>query len=158
MFIIVVYGLFKKIDLFESFIEGSKEIFSFSLTLFPNLLAMILSVNVLINSSLLEFLVNLLFKGLKLPIELLTLILSKPISGSASLALLNKIFTKYGVDNFYSLLASCIQGCTDTTFYVIALYYGSIGIKKTRYALATSLFGDVIGILTSILLCYLMFS
>lgn len=119
---------------------------------------MILSVNVLINSSLLEFIVSLLFRGLKLPIELITLILSKPISGSASLALLNKIFTKYGVDSFYSLLASCIQGCTDTTFYVIALYYGSIGIKKTRYALATSLFGDLVGILTSILLCYFLFS
>lgn len=119
---------------------------------------MILSVNVLINSGLLEFIVNIFFKGVSLPIELITLILSKPISGSASLALLNKIFTKYGVDSFYSLLASCIQGCTDTTFYVIALYYGSIGIKKTRYALVTSLFGDIIGILTSIIMCYLMFS
>lgn len=124
-------------------------------TIFPNLLAMVLSVNVLINSGFLQWLISLFFKTVSLPIELISLIATKPISGSAALALLNTIYNKYGVDSFYSLLASTIQGCTDTTFYVIALYYGSVGIKKSRYALFNSLFGDVIGILTSILLCYL---
>ncbi len=124
-------------------------------TIFPNLLAMVLSVNVLINSGFLKWIVSILFNTISLPIELISLIATKPISGSAALALLNTIFNKYGVDSFYSLLASTIQGCTDTTFYVIALYYGSVGIKKTRYALFNSLFGDVVGILTSILLCYL---
>ena len=127
-------------------------------TIFPNLLAMILSVNILINSGFLNFIINLFSNGSKIPIELISLIITKPISGSASIALLNNIFSKYGVDSFYSLLASTIQGCTDTTFYVIALYYGSIGIKKTRYALFNSLFGDVIGILVSIVLCYYVFS
>lgn len=129
-----------------------------SYMIFPNLLAMILSVNVLLKSGFLEWLISLTIGQLKLPIELISLIATKPISGSASIALLNTIFEKYGVDSFYSLLASTIQGCTDTTFYVIALYYGSIGIKKTRYALANSLFGDLVGIFTSIILCYLMFS
>ena len=127
-------------------------------TIFPNLLAMILSVNILIKSGFLEWIISIIFKSINLPIELVTLIITKPISGSASIALLNNIFEKYGVDSFYSLLASTIQGCTDTTFYVIALYYGSIGIKKTRYALVNSLFGDFIGILTSIILCYILFN
>lgn len=148
----------KKVDLYESFIEGSKESFKMGYTIFPNLLAMILSVNLLIESGFLEWIIAFFVKGITLPIELISLVLTKPISGSAALALLNTIFNKYGVDSFYSILASTIQGCTDTTFYVIALYYGSVGIKKTRYAMATSLFGDFIGILISILLCYFMFS
>lgn len=156
--IIVLYGLYKKIDLYESFIEGSKEAFKMLYTIFPNLLAMILSVNILVNSGFLKWIVGLLFGSIKLPIELISLIVTKPISGSAALALINTIYSKYGVDSFYSILASTIQGCTDTTFYVIALYYGSIGIKKTRYAMINSLFGDFIGILTSIVLCYLLFS
>ncbi len=156
--LIVVYSLIKKVDLYDAFIEGSKETFKMSLTIFPNLLAMILSVNVLINSGFLEWLMSNFLTSLKLPIELISLIMMKPISGSAAVALLNTIFSKYGVDSFNGLLASTIQGCTDTTFYVIALYYGSVGIKKTKYAMATSLFGDVVGILTSIILCYMLFS
>lgn len=158
VFIIVVYALIKKVDLYESFIEGSKEAFKMGYTIFPNLLAMILSVNLLIESGFLKWFISLFISNLNFPIELISLIATKPISGSAALALLNTIYSKYGVDSFYSLLASTIQGCTDTTFYVIALYYGSVGIKKTKYALFTSLFGDVVGILTSILLCYIMFS
>lgn len=156
--VIVVYGLIKKIDLYEAFIDGSKEAFKMGYTIFPNLLGMILSVNILINSGFLKWFISLFISNLNLPIELISLIATKPISGSAALALLNTIYSKYGVDSFYSLLASTIQGCTDTTFYVIALYYGSVGIKKTRYAMFTSLFGDVIGILTSIVLCYMLFS
>lgn len=158
VFVIIIYALTKKVDLYESFIEGSKESFKMGFTIFPNLLAMILSVNLLVESGFLKWFISLFVSSVKLPIELISLIATKPISGSAALALLNTIYTKYGVDSFYGVLASTIQGCTDTTFYVIALYYGSVGIKKTKYALGTSLFGDVIGILTSIILCYIMFS
>lgn len=156
--LIVIYGSIKKVDLYESFVEGSKEAFKMGYTLFPNLLAMILSVNVLINSGFLKWILDIFMNGIKLPIELVSLIITKPISGSAAVALLNTIYSKYGVDSFYSLLASTIHGCTDTTFYVIALYYGSIGIKKTRYAMVNSLFGDLVGIGISILLCYICFS
>ena len=150
--------MYKKIDLYEAFVDGSKEAFIMGYTIFPNLLAMILSVNVLINSGFLKWMINVLIGGIKLPIELISLIVTKPISGSGALALLNTIFNKYGVDSFYSTLASTIQGCTDTTFYVIALYYGCVGIKKTKHAMINSLFGDLVGILTSIILCYMLFS
>lgn len=156
--LIIIYGYIKKIDLYESFVDGSKEAFKMGYTLFPNLLAMILSVNVLINSGFLKWFLSLILGSISLPVELISLIATKPISGSAAVALINTIYNKYGVDSFYSLLASTIQGCTDTTFYVIALYYGSIGIKKTRYAMLNSLFGDVISIAVSIILCYICFS
>ena len=156
--IIVVYGIIKKVDLYDVFLDGSKESFKMAYTIFPNLLAMIVSVNILVDSGILEFIINLLISSLKVPIEIISLAVMRPISGNATLALLNTIYTKYGVDNFYSLLGSTIQGCTDTTLYVIALYYGSIGIKNTRYALKFSLLADVVGITASILVCYFLFS
>lgn len=154
---IVLYGIIKKVDLYEAFIDGSKDSFKMSLTIFPNLLAMILSVNILVNSGILEDLINFLLPFLKVPIEVISLMVMRPISGNATLALLNTIYTKYGVDSFYSLLGSTIQGCTDTTLYVLALYYGSVGIKNTRYALKVSLLADVVGIISSLIICYLLF-
>ncbi len=155
---IVLYGIFKKVDMYDVFIDGSKEGFKMAFTIFPNLLAMIVSVNILIDSGFLEFVINLLLPVLKVPIEVISLAIMRPISGNATLALLNTIYTKYGVDSFYGLLSSTIQGCTDTTFYVIALYYGSIGIKNTRYALKTSLLADFVGITASLMICYFLFS
>ena len=155
--IIVSYGLYKKIDVYDSFIRGSSESFKMCFTIFPNLLAMVLSVNILVNSGLLEDVINLLFPYIKLPIEVLSLMVMRPISGNATLALLNTVYTKFGVDHFYSLLCSTIQGCADTTLYVLALYYGSVSIKNTRYALKISLLADVIGISVSIVICYLLF-
>lgn len=155
--IIVSYGLYKKIDVYDSFIRGSSESFKMCFTIFPNLLAMVLSVNILVNSGLLEDVINFLFPYIKLPIEVLSLMVMRPISGNATLALLNNVYTKFGVDHFYSLLCSTIQGCADTTLYVLALYYGSVSIKNTRYALKVSLLADVIGISVSIVICYLLF-
>ena len=155
---IVTYGMIKKVDLYDSFIEGSKESFKIVYTVFPNMLAMIVSVNILINSGLLEDIIRAGIPFLKLPIEVISLAVMRPISGNASLALLNSLYTNYGVDHFYSLLGSAIQGCTDTTLYVIALYYGSVGIRNIKYALRNSIIADFIGISTSILLCYLLFA
>ena len=154
---IVLYGIRKKVDLYEAFIEGSKDSFKMSLTIFPNLLAMILSVNILVNSGILEDLINFLLPFLKVPIEIISLMVMRPISGNATLALLNTIYTKYGVDSFYSLLGSTIQGCTDTTLYVLALYYGSVAIKNTKYALKVSILADIVSIATSVIICYLLF-
>ena len=155
---IVGYGLYKKIDIYDQFIEGSRESFKMCLTIFPNLLAMILSVNILVNSGILEDVINWLLPTLRVPIEVLSLMIMRPISGNATLALLNTVYTKFGVDHFYSLLCSTIQGCADTTLYVLALYYGSVAIKDTRYALKVSILADIIGISSSIIICYLLFN
>lgn len=130
-------------------------------SLFPTYIAMILAINLFINSGFLEYVLS-FFKGvfelIKVPIEILPLAIVRPISGSASLAYLNNIFTKYGPDSFIGLLSSVIQGCTDTTLYIITLYFGSIGIKKIRYSLIAGLCADLIGIIASIIIVNIMFT
>lgn len=154
---VVLYGLYKNVDLYDSFIEGTKESFKMVYTIFPNIIAMILSVNILIESGFLTWIIGFLGDIIKMPVEVLSLAIMRPISGNATLAILNTIYQKFGVDNYISLLASTIQGSTDTTFYVLALYYGSVGIKKTRYAFVTSLFADFVGIVASFIICKFLF-
>ena len=121
--------------------------------LFPTLLAMIFAVNIFTNSKILDFIL-ILFKGIfqriNIPIEILPLGLIRPISSSA-------IFTKYGPDSFIGTLGSVMQGCTDTTLYVVSLYLGSIGIKKIRYTLIPCFFADLMGIIGSIIVVKLLF-
>ena len=152
---IVFYGYIKKVDVYDTFIEGVKESFSMIKNLFPTFIAMILAINLFIDSGFLEFVLNLLrpiFNIIKFPAEVFPLAIVRPISGSASLAYLNSIFTKYGPDSIVGLLGSVMQGCTDTTFYIISLYFGSIGIKKIRYSLFAGLCADLIGIVASIII------
>lgn len=152
---IVVYGFIKKVDVYDTFIDGVKESFSMIKNLFPTFIAMILAINLFIDSGFLDFVLSLLkpiFNIIKFPIEVFPLAIVRPISGSASLAYLNNIFAKYGPDSFIGLLGSVMQGCTDTTFYVISLYFGSIGIKKIKYSLFAGLCADLIGIIASIVI------
>ena len=151
---IILYGFFKKVDVYDTFIEGVKESFSMIINLFPTFIAMILAVNLFTNSGVLDFLLTLIKPVLNIfniPGEIFPLALVRPISGSASLAYLNTIFSKFGPDSFVGLLGSVMQGCTDTTFYVISLYFGSIGIKKIRYSMFAALFADLCGIIASII-------
>ena len=125
MFIIIIYGYIKKVDIYDSFINGVKESFSMIINLFPTFIAMILAVNVFINSGFLNFLLSkmgFIIEFIGLPKEIFPLALMRPISGSASLAYLNSLYLKYGTDSFIGLLGSVMQGATDTTLYVISLY------------------------------------
>lgn len=158
---IIIYGFSKKIDIYDIFIEGVKESFSMILNLFPTFIAMILAINLFIDSGFLDFVLSFLkplFDLIKVPVEILPLAIVRPISGSASLAYLNNIFATHGPDSFIGLLSSVLQGCTDTTLYVISLYFGSIGIKKIRYSLFAGLCADLIGIVASIIIVNLLFN
>lgn len=157
---IILHGFFKKVDVYDTFLEGVKESFGMITNLFPTFVAMILAINLFIDSGFLNFLLSTIEKAIsfeKVPLEILPLAIVRPISGSASLAYLNSIFLKYGPDSFIGLLGSVIQGCTDTTLYVFSLYFGCIGIKKIRYSLFASLFADLIGIIASIIVVNLLF-
>lgn len=157
---IIIYGVSKKINIYDEFIEGSKESFTMTLKIFPCLLAMILGINIFLKSGILDFFMNLinpLFQYVKIPIQALPMMIMRPISGSSTLAILNNIFIDYGPDSLIGRLCSVIQGSTDTTLYVITLYFGSIGIKKIRYALWAGLFADLVGITASVIIVNMFF-
>lgn len=157
---IVLYGIIKKVNVYDVFIDGAKESFDMVLSMFPNLLSMILGINIFLKSNLLTHLIkfiNPILEFIKLPYQVLPMALIRPISGSSSLAFLNNIFSEYGPDSFLGRLGSVIQGSTDTTFYIITLYFGCVGIKKIRYALWAGLFADLIGIISSIIIVNLLF-
>ena len=151
LFIIVLYGFLKKIDLYENFLEGAKDGLKVIYNIIPTVVAMIFAVSLFVNSGLLQT----LFKGLHT--EVVAMFFLRPISGNASLAMLNNIYANYGVDSFYGFLGSIIQGATDTTIYVLALYFSSVKIKKTRYALGVGLFADMCGFIAAIVVARIFF-
>ena len=157
---IIIYGLRKRVPVYDTFLEGSKESVNMIMSLFPTFLAMILGVNILIDSGFLSFLLGILkpiFHTLNIPLEILPLAAIRPISGSATLAILNSIYDNHGPDSFVGILASVMQGSTDTTLYVITLYFGSVKIKKIRYALWAGLCADIIGLTASIIITNILF-
>lgn len=125
--------------------------------MFPTMLAMIFGLNIFIKSGLIDIIFTALNPIKFIPNEIFPMIILRPISGSASLANLNNIFSNYGPDSISGLMGSVIQGSTDTTFYVLTLYFGSIGIKKIRYSLWVGLFADLIGIVSAIVVVKLFF-
>lgn len=158
--VVIIYGVCKRVDIYDVFVDGAKESFDMILSMFPCLLGMILGVNIFLQSGLLDATLSFLmplFDFLKVPFEIIPMALMRPISGSSSLAILNQIFQNFGPDGFIGRLASVIQGSTDTTFYIITLYFGSIGIKKIKYALWAGLFADLVGIIASILIVSFFF-
>ena len=158
--IIILYGIFKKNNIYDDFLNGAFDGIKIMLEIIPSILAMVFAINIFLKSGFLNILVNLfinLFR-IKIPFEIISMALFSPISGTASLAILNNIFSTYGPDSFISVLASTMQGCTDTTIYVLALYFGSVKITKSRYALSVGLFADLIGIIASIIIVSLFFS
>lgn len=158
--VIVLYGIRKKINVYDTFTSGAKESFDITLKLFPTLLGMILGVNIFIKSGVLDLFLNLLepiFNIIKIPIQIMPIAIMRPISGSSGLAILNNIFETYGPDNIISRISSIIQGSNDTTLYIITLYFGSIGIKKIKYALKVGLLADLIGVFVAILLTKILF-
>lgn len=157
---IIIYGIKKKVNIYDEFLTGSTESFGMVLKIFPPLLAMILGINIFLKSGLLTLITTVLeplFYIIKVPIEVFPMMIMRPISGTSSLAILNNLFETFGPDSIIGILGSIIQGSTDTTFYVITLYFGSIGIKKIRYALWAGLFADLIGITASIIITNILF-
>ena len=137
-----------------------KESFGMVLELFPTLLGMILGINIFLKSGVLDYVLQGLapfFSYLKVPLEIIPMAIMRPISGSYTLAILNNIYEVFGPDGYLGTLASVIQGSTDTTFYVLTLYFGSIGIKKIRYAMWAGLCADVIGIIASVIIVNFLF-
>ena len=135
---IVIYGYKNKVSIYDAFMEGAME----GLRTIPPIFGLVFAVNVFIESDI----INNIFNDNS---EIITMGILRPMSGNASLAILSTIYNKYGVDSFNGILASLIQGANDTTIYILALYFSSIKVKKTRYALLVGLFADLCGVIAA---------
>ena len=161
--IFIVGALRKKVNVYEAFIEGAKGGIQTSLTIIPYLVGMLVAISVIRNSGVLGFIVsglNWVFVALGMNTDFVPALptaLMKPLSGSGSKAMMIDAMTTYGVDSFVGRLACVFQGSADTTFYIVALYFGSVGIRKTRYAISCGLIADLAGIIAAILVAYLFF-
>lgn len=157
--IVVFAGLFKKIDSYSAFLKGTKEGLSLFHDVFGSMLSMMFAINLLRISGLLDAVASLFSRSfLQIEPNLWAMILFRPFSGTASLAIMIDIFKYLGVDSFSGMMASIIQGSTDTTLYVITLYFGSVGVKKIKNSMAIGLVSDIVGISVAILFTFLFFS
>lgn len=158
---ILITAFIKKVNIYDKFLEGAKEGLIMTFKIAPNIFAMIFAVNIFIKSSFLSdifsFITPVLTK-MNLTSEIIPMCFLRSISGTSTLGIMANIFETYGPDSIMGYLASIIQGSSDTTLYVIALYFGSVGITKSRYALKAGLFADLIGIIVSFILVSFFFS
>ncbi len=159
----LILGLLKKLPLFETFIEGAKEGFETSIKIIPYLIAILVAIGVFRASGALEYIVGGIGWGVALMgfntdfVPALPVALLKPLSAGAAKGMMIETVKSLGPDSFAGRLASIFRGCTETTFYILAVYFGSVSIRKTRYALTVGLIADLAGILAAIFVAYLFF-
>ncbi|RVU00837.1 hypothetical protein EOD41_09375 [Mucilaginibacter limnophilus] len=161
--VIILGGLRKKIHVFEAFIEGAKGGFETSVKIIPYLVAMLVAISVFRTCGALDYIndgvrwVVTQFNADTRFVDAMPVAYMKPLSGSGSKAMMIETMKTYGPDSFAGRLGSIFNGSADTTFYIVALYFGSVGIKKSRYAIPAGLFADLAGVIAAILVCYLFF-
>ena len=160
LFAIPLTAAIKKINVYEVFIDGAKEGFQVAVRIIPYLAAILVAVAVFRASGAMALFVRLtspLTALIGMPAEILPAALLRPLSGSGSLGVVTELLKTHGPDSFIGNLASTIYGCTETTFYVIAVYFGAVGVKKTRYAVPAGLTADLVGVLASLFICRIVF-
>ncbi len=159
----IIAGLRKKLDIYSTFIEGAKEGFQTAITIIPYLVAMLVAIAVFRASGAMDYMVNLFrlfFEWIGVNadfVEALPTAFMKPLSGSGARGMMVDAMNTFGADSFVARVSSTIQGSTDTTFYILAVYFGSVGIRNTRYAAGIGLLADFVGIVVAILVAYLFF-
>jgi spore maturation protein B len=160
VFIIILVAIVKRLPAIDLFVEDVNEAISIMIQLFPRLLALIFSVKLLLYSdifkSLTSGLTHLFFNSV--PADLWPLLILKLVSGSAALAMTEDIFSRFGPDSSIGLIASVIQGATDTTLYIVTVSFGAFGIKRVKTALKVGLIADFIGIMTAVFIAKWFFS
>ncbi|MCU7762165.1 spore maturation protein [Priestia megaterium] len=157
---ILLYGTYKKIPTYEKFVEGGKDGLQIAFSIIPYLVGMLVSISIFRASGALDFFLSILkpmLQAVGVPAEIVPLALIKPISGTAALGITTDLISTYGPDSFIGRLASTMQGSTDTTFYILTVYFGAVGIKKMGDALKVGLLADLVGIISSVVIVILMF-
>jgi spore maturation protein SpmA len=157
----IIAGLIKKINVYEAFIEGAKDGFKIAVKIIPYLIAILVAIGVFRASGAMDYLITAIAKFVGLFgintdfVEALPTAFMKPLSGSGARGMMVDAIKTFGADSFVGRLASTIQGSTDTTFYILAVYFGSVGIKRTRYAVTAGLIADFAGIVAAIFIAYI---
>lgn len=154
--LIVIYGVKEKNKVFDTFLEGAKDGIETTVSIFPTLVGLFVAIGALRSSGILDMIINIINPILTIinfPSELMPLALLRPISGSSSIAVATDIMKNCGVDSLLGTMASTIMGSTETTLYTIAIYTSCIKVKNTRFVLIAALTADIVGMLTSVVVC-----
>ncbi|WP_410514764.1 spore maturation protein [Paenibacillus sp. BR2-3] len=157
---IPLYAYTRKVPVYESFVEGAKDGFSTAIGIIPHLVGMMVAISVFRASGALDFIMGFIapmLHGFGVPAEVLPLGLLRPLTGTGSLAYTTELIRVHGPDSLIGMIASTIQGSTDTTLYVLTVYFGAVGIRNGRYALKVGLFSDAVGFVAAIVICMLVF-
>ncbi len=157
---VIVYGFLKKVRVYDSFISGAKDGINIVLQIFPYILAISIAVKSFQASGAFDFIKNMfsgIFVFLKIPLEVISVALIKPLSGGASIGVFTEVVKTTGPDSLAGRISAVIMGSAETTFYVLAVYLGSVGIKKTKYLVPVCVIADIIGIILAIVIVKLIF-
>ncbi|WP_442601146.1 spore maturation protein [Paenibacillus sp. KN14-4R] len=158
---IPLFAAYRKVPVYESFVEGAKDGFDTAIKIIPHLVGMMVAISVFRASGAMDLILGFikpLFDTLGVPSEVLPLAFLRPITGAGSLAFTTDLIAQFGPDSLIGRIAATVQGSTDTTLYVITVYFGAIGIRRTSYALKVGLISDLVGFIASIIVCLLVFS
>ena len=155
------YGLvFKKIKVYESFVDGAKDGFDIAVRIMPYLIAILVAIGMFRASGAMELFISLIspfLKAIGFPPENVPLAIMRPLSGSGSLGLFTDLVNEYGTDSLFTKIGATMFGSTETTFYVLAVYFGSVGIRKSRHALISGLIADAVGVIAAVYICKIIF-
>lgn len=157
---IIIYGFVKGTDVYEAFVEGAKEGLYTTVRIFPYMVALMVAITIFRTSGAIDLLSKLLspvFSVLRIPVETLPMAILKPFSGGASIGLLADIYATYGTESYIGLVATVMMGSSETIFYTVALYFGYVGIKKTRYTVACAFFAMLAGMIGAVVAVNLLF-
>ena len=158
--VIISGGLWKKVKVYEVFVDGAKDGFNVAIRIIPYLVAILCAIAAFRASGAMEFLSALIspVTGLiGMPAETVPLAIVRPLSGSGALGMMSDLVATHGADSFIGRLASTMMGSTETTFYVLAVYFGAVGIRRARHAVAAGLIADLAGVLAAVFICNLVF-
>jgi spore maturation protein B len=157
---IPLYGAIRGVKVYESFIEGAKEGFQVGVRIIPYLVAILVAVGMLRSAGAIDLLARMLdpvLHRIGMPVELLPLAIMRPLSGSGSMGIVTELVKTHGPDSFIARLAATAYGSTETTFYVLAVYFGSVAVKKTRHAVIAGLTADVVSLVAAVVVCRIVF-
>ncbi len=158
--LITVTGYVRGVKVYEVFVEGAKEGFQIAIKIIPFMVAILAAIGMFREAGAMDYLVRILSPVTDLvgyPAEVLPMAIMRPLSGSGSLGIMTELINTHGAESFIGRLASTLMGSTETTFYIVAVYFGSVSIKKLRHTVPACLIADMTGVIASFIVCYLVF-